>query len=71
MRKIPFSENKQMGCEYCRDAVFLTQKTPSCPHEACPYQELEGHASYTDYLKANDMNFYNFHNERRRSGEGG
>jgi hypothetical protein len=64
-----FNENKRKGCEYCRDAVFLKPKTPSCPHDECPYQELKGHSSYIGYLKANNMNFYNIKNRRGKQSE--
>ena len=57
MRKLTFKQRQKNGCEYCRDAV-KTQKTHYCTHESCPYQELNGHASYIDYLEANDMNFF-------------
>ena len=64
MRKLTFKERQKNGCEYCRDAVFRKPKTPSCTHEECPYQELNGHKTYIDYLEANDMNFYNIMNKR-------
>lgn len=68
------------GCVYCTDfnygreepqGALYRKKIGICPHDECPYHELDGYASYADYLKANEMNFYNLHNGRRRSGESG
>jgi hypothetical protein len=64
MRHLTFKEKQKNGCEYCKDSIRLNKKTYLCPYESCNLEELEGHETYIDYLKANDMNFYYVHKER-------
>lgn len=57
MRQLRKTEMCEKGCEYCEHMKDKTAKTHLCPFETCPYTELDGHASYIDYLKSNDMDF--------------
>jgi endonuclease I len=70
MRQLTFEEKQKNGCEYCGDSIRTTKKTHLCPYESCKYQELEEHETYTDYLEANDLNFYYVHKERSKDIEG-
>lgn len=56
MRLLQNKERTQRGCIYC------TESTPQdtdekqirrkyCPHNKCPYHELDDVKSYTEYLK--------------------
>lgn len=77
MRQLRRAEISQRGCEYCKhkrneiikSGSWYKKKSHVCPFEACPYQELDGHASYIDYLEANEMNFNYSHKERGMSSE--
>lgn len=48
-----FSQTKEMkkrGCHYCAD--FKRR----CPHEVCPYHELDNVKTYDEYLKKGEKN---------------
>lgn len=42
---------KKRGCAYCTDFVNM-----ACPHEECPYHELDGFKTYDEYLKKGKKN---------------
>lgn len=77
MRQLGRAEISQKGCEYCKHKgnevikadSWYKKKSHVCPFDTCPYTELDGHASYIDYLEANNMNFYYVHKERSMSSE--
>lgn len=57
MRVIRMAENKQRGCNYCKDVIqrnkgYVTQT--SCPHDKCPYKVLDKYETYEDYMKSED-----------------
>ena len=43
-------EQKKRGCHWCADFKR------TCPHEQCPYHELDDVKSYNEYLKKADKN---------------
>lgn len=55
MRIIPYAEKVQRGCTYC---AFVDKAEEygvireACPYNECPYRELDGFATYNEYLKA-------------------
>jgi hypothetical protein len=49
---------------------WYKRKAMMCPFETCPYTELDGHKTYIDYLKSNDMDF-NYNMPRWLYEEGG
>ena len=57
MRPIHDGERKQRGCSYCKDLVLQDitwnkkYKQRNCPHEKCPYHELDDIKTYKEYLK--------------------
>ena len=61
MRFIHNEEKAQRGCFYCLDAVTVmverncgNVKRRMCPHDECPYHELDGFKTYADYMKSTD-----------------
>jgi hypothetical protein len=58
MRVIHKRERTQRGCIYCADVVPPSvdgdniSKRRYCPHSECPYHELDGANTYTEYLKS-------------------
>ena len=48
-RVIQNPERKQRGCLFCLDSSNVGHV---CPHEVCPYVEMDGFTKYTDYLKS-------------------
>ena len=42
-------ERKQRGCLFCLDSC---SRGHWCPHDECPYPEMDGFDKYTDYLKS-------------------
>lgn len=48
-RCIPYSERVQRGCECCEDA---THNGWACPHESCPYTEMDSYTTYTEFLRS-------------------
>ena len=53
MRKLGYKDMEQRGCSECGDCVRKRKKGGwYCPHEECPYHELDGYESFTAYLKA-------------------
>lgn len=55
MRRIRKTEKNKRGCDYCADVIppnpFGNHPTRRCPHDKCPYHELDGYKSYSEYLK--------------------
>lgn len=51
MRKIHNEDNVKRGCRYCADSIKPEGKIRVCPHEECPYHELDNYKTYHDYLK--------------------
>jgi hypothetical protein len=57
MTKLKKVHIDRYGCRYCTQVQFeryRAQYRYYCPHESCPYKELEKHKSYFAYLKAAD-----------------
>lgn len=57
MRKIHNDERRQRGCAFCADALVVQRRGGKrnermCPHDECPYRELDEFETYGDYLKA-------------------
>lgn len=56
MRTITKKMNKKRGCaSYCADTKKVRDGHKIlyyCPHESCPYTELDEYESYEDYFKA-------------------
>lgn len=46
MRRVRNAERAQRGCGECIDRV-----SGKCPHEECPYHELDDVKTYGEYLK--------------------
>lgn len=42
---------KKRGCIYCTEFENM-----ACPHEECPYHELDGFKTYAEYLKKGEKN---------------
>lgn len=52
MRELEREEVKKRGCMYCADQVSPTREyRRRCPHDECPYRELDGFETYDEYLK--------------------
>lgn len=62
MRELEKHEVKKRGCDYCVElechrtekkyatsSYFVMAKY--CPHEQCPYTELDAYATYDEYLE--------------------
>lgn len=57
MRRLTAAEKKQRACEHCVDGQEARKQTGLqivryCPHDECPYHEMDKFASYTKYLKS-------------------
>ena len=57
MRRIKLDCQVQRGCHYCVDMipgqkVKRYYKPKRCPYEECPYHQLDGFKTYTEYLKS-------------------
>lgn len=60
MRALDKKEMAKRGCECCKDIAkdyFPEMPNPTfrkwaCPHEECPYDELDDFDSYSQYLKS-------------------
>lgn len=57
MRKIKRSCLEQRGCSFCLDRIAPVVKSKyttssMCPHNVCPYHELDSVDTYTDYLNS-------------------
>ena len=50
MRQLKLSEIEKRGCRYC-DARTSEKKYSYCPHEECPYHELDKVKSYGEYIQ--------------------
>jgi hypothetical protein len=55
MRALTEKETKKRGCRYCTDRFMHRNAYGSmqghCPHEECPYHELDKYDTYKEYLK--------------------
>ena len=59
MHKISNAENEKRGCLYCLDKAKGVRIDVGggkidmimCKHDKCPYNELDKHERYKDYLK--------------------
>lgn len=54
MRTLHKKEQAQRGCIYCIDVVSVgeTWTSRSCPHDECPFHELDSVKSYAEYLNS-------------------
>ena len=50
MRHLKPNEKRKRGCMFCADMV-KDGRRHSCPYAECPYHELDGFDSYSQYLK--------------------
>lgn len=53
--KLSTSVQRKRGCNYCADKVPRQVKPfrrSYCPHDECPYHQLDGFNTYTEYLKS-------------------
>ena len=55
MRELSKREIEKRGCKYCADVIppgYIGRFTHcKCPHEKCPYHELDKVKTYQEYLK--------------------
>jgi Fe-S-cluster-containing dehydrogenase component len=56
MRILHNGEQTQRGCKFCAEAIppdngGKRYVLRSCPHEECPYHELDKVETYQEYLK--------------------
>lgn len=59
MREIHNEERHQRGCDYCYDICFRyanenKYRRRLCPHDVCPYIELDNFTTYKEYMKATE-----------------
>ena len=57
MRKINKPIKRKRGCAYCLDfipweMVGNTRKKAKCPHEECPYHEMDNSKTYDEYVES-------------------
>lgn len=63
---VSFDEKLQRGCNYCANSSktkgYINKETGGyvkvntiCPYDKCPYTELDGYSSYSEYLRKNSM----------------
>lgn len=54
MRKIGFSVKRKRGCGYCLDFIPAGKvgKRSKCPHEECPYHEMDNSKTYDEYVES-------------------
>lgn len=62
LHPIPYRQVVKRGCEYCMDMGVIRKMRGGtlirgCPHQQCPYHELDKYKSYTEYLKKNPLHF--------------
>lgn len=52
MRELTQSEIVKRGCRYCADKqrVLGDRQISQCPHEECPYRELDSVKTYGEYI---------------------
>lgn len=56
MRGITYEERRKYGCCDCSDLVskmWHKERRTLCPHDKCPYKELNDYDSFDEYLKEN------------------
>lgn len=53
MRELMQSEILKRGCRFCADKtrIFSGAKVSHCPHEECPYRELDNVKTYGEYIR--------------------
>ena len=77
MRKLENDEQRKRGCEFCierttdtfayDDGDIIRKRTsPACPHDVCPFTELDRFDRYGDFVKSRGA-FY----VKRKSGKAG
>lgn len=49
MRMLNNEMKKKRGCMYCADLVHGRRN--GCPHDECPYHELDKYETYNQYMK--------------------
>lgn len=52
--KLTLAMQKKRGCCYCTHMIWGSKKPyrpRQCPFDECPYHQLDGYKSYTQYLK--------------------
>lgn len=50
MRPLKLREIEQRGCRFCADRTSDNNYS-HCPHEECPYHELDKVKDYKEYMK--------------------
>lgn len=59
MRQLHRKEITQRGCAYCLESVMKKyggHALRHCPHDECPYHELDKYETYKEYLKQTKIN---------------
>ena len=53
MLLIDAKQSRRRGCIYCADYVVVRMrgKRMVCPYDECPYHEMDGYHSYSEYLR--------------------
>lgn len=55
MRELREKEMRKRGCRYCTQRVMKRNvyglSASHCPHDECPYHELDKYDTYREYLK--------------------
>lgn len=66
MGQLSTEEKKKRGCIYCADArkvrgyrscELYVKAHLTCPHDICPYSELDKFEKYIDYLQSDESKF--------------
>jgi hypothetical protein len=55
MRKLERQEMRKRGCNYCTNVVKKKMGccyVYKCPHDECPYHELDAFDTYSQYIKS-------------------
>lgn len=63
VRVVSSAEKKKRGCMYCVDNVREENSRGIhvgryCPHDKCPYSELDKYDDYEEYMKATDLSSF-------------
>lgn len=53
MRPLKLREIEQRGCRFCADRTSDNNYS-HCPHEECPYHELDNVKTYGEYMEKTD-----------------
>ena len=59
MRPFTDKENRQRGCDFCADKMRMydakkRHNVNLCPHDKCPYHELDNVKTYGEYIQNTD-----------------